>query len=518
MISCIFGFYVVQRLSHYRFLYSVIVGGALWLVQLFIVLSLHAPMSLSASYFFATAFFCIFGAHICLSTAFKENVTTSRYFLSGIGIVFSILGVGYLGFSIAFSSVLQWKPSLVTLAVLITAAIAFFMLRFLLQLRAERNNLATNHWLWIGGTCSGITLAGIPCIVMISLLENSIISMNGGITHFIFPFTIILGAALLLSFVPDLFAEARHSFHLNKLLENEVMYRSLFDHNPDAVFEVDEDGCFTNVNKGAEILTGFTEKELLEKHFTYLFSPEDKDEAKKRFQRNLSGHPDEHFTKVTVKEGMELDLRITAVPIVIRGKVKGLYAIAKNISGEKENARRIHYMAYHDALTGLGNRRSMFEQMEVLENEGALYCLVLIDFDRFKRANDLYGHPFGDKLLKETAERLQQLLRDREGAAYRFGGDEFAILLTEAEREGRSFDEELLASFQNPLSVDGRTYMLTPSAGVACYPRDGAEAELILHYADLALYYVKENGRNGIHHFQPAMKEEAIVQGRTKSR
>jgi diguanylate cyclase (GGDEF)-like protein len=157
------------------------------------------------------------------------------------------------------------------------------------------------------------------------------------------------------------------------------------------------------------------------------------------------------------------------------------------------------YLAYHDSLTGLGNRSFLERFVPRLLAEHRPLAYVMIDLDHFKSINDTYGHDAGDRLLREVARRLAAHLRKGE-RAFRLGGDEFVIIMPGAaeddvertiDRMIRDMEEEVIARFP---SGDGMA--VTISAGVAMAPADGQDLETLGRHADVALYEAKKGGRN----------------------
>ncbi|MEE4254179.1 MAG: sensor domain-containing diguanylate cyclase [Desulfuromusa sp.] len=162
---------------------------------------------------------------------------------------------------------------------------------------------------------------------------------------------------------------------------------------------------------------------------------------------------------------------------------------------------KIQLLAITDPLTGIANRRafnraftSMYER--ACRRNGS-FSLVICDIDLFKQVNDIYGHPFGDKVIQQVAKQLKDFVRSGDLAA-RIGGEEFAILLEDTGRQG-AFDvaERIRESVQHlGLSSQGKNVSVTISAGVAAFPQDTDNKEKLFNYADQALYRAKEKGRN----------------------
>lgn len=167
-------------------------------------------------------------------------------------------------------------------------------------------------------------------------------------------------------------------------------------------------------------------------------------------------------------------------------------------------------LAFEDSLTGLSNRRHLellFQRALQLANRAdQCMALVYIDIDNFKPLNDRGGHQLGDLALQALAARLRQVVRSTDICA-RIGGDEFAILCTQLDRPAQADDigRKLLAALRKPLELRGGHYALGASIGISLYPRDGATLQALMERADLAMYEVKQQGRDGyrIHPAQP---------------
>ncbi|UWG99293.1 EAL domain-containing protein [Dehalobacter sp. DCM] len=169
---------------------------------------------------------------------------------------------------------------------------------------------------------------------------------------------------------------------------------------------------------------------------------------------------------------------------------------------ERTNAQlKLDYAATHDELTGLPNRRlfditldQAIHQMQRIGNQLAVY---FFDLDNFKLINDSYGHNIGDLLLRQTADKLQAILRKSDYVA-RIGGDEFMILATNIKRENdvEIITRKLRSVFEKPFNLDGHESFITASIGIAIYPRDGHDGQTLSRNADIAMYEAKSSGKN----------------------
>jgi len=184
--------------------------------------------------------------------------------------------------------------------------------------------------------------------------------------------------------------------------------------------------------------------------------------------------------------------------------------IGRELALAQVQQQRLRTLAITDPLTAVGNRTLLRERLQLaLESAWAresAFALLLLDLDGFKQVNDAYGHSAGDSLLRETAQRLQSILREGEVMA-RMGGDEFAVLLTDAfggEAAADAAAQRILTALRQPFDLGvGRQASISVSVGCALYPQDGSDAETLLRRADLALYAAKSAGRDRSLRFKP---------------
>ena len=217
--------------------------------------------------------------------------------------------------------------------------------------------------------------------------------------------------------------------------------------------------------------------------------------------------------------GGEMDDMLNALEVFRTNAV----ALAEAHEQTKAAHQRADLLARHDVLTGLPNRRVLtFAIGEAIARSGrrGLDCAVLVlDLDRFKPVNDLYGHGAGDKVLCEVAHRLSATLRSGETAA-RLGGDEFAVVIEyePGSDAPRRVAKRIIGSVNMPIAIDGRTVSVGTSIGVALYPADGQDAEALLHAADLAMFKAKREERNSFRCFEPEMDAQLRARANLEAR
>ncbi|AIM17518.1 diguanylate cyclase [Bacillus sp. X1(2014)] len=285
-----------------------------------------------------------------------------------------------------------------------------------------------------------------------------------------------------------------------KIMESEQRYRSIVDHNLDAIFTLSTSGKIMEANPAAERLTGYTEKEMTIRSIYDMIDDRDLEKFRQLLDKTCSGYALENMDcKLIHRKGHLLIVHIKTVPIIVNEEIKGLYVIFKDLSEQAKNMEMIKFMAFHDQLTGLLNRRALLEHLNeriyVDANNSFEFALFSIDLDRFKYLNDSLGHLAGDEILKKVSSRLLQFQNDN-CFVYRVGGDEFTILLLHTNRsEASHFASKIFSLFSQSFYLNSHEYFISPSIGISMFPNDGKDPETLIKNADEALFRVKEKGR-----------------------
>ncbi|WP_294643360.1 EAL domain-containing protein [uncultured Aureimonas sp.] len=177
----------------------------------------------------------------------------------------------------------------------------------------------------------------------------------------------------------------------------------------------------------------------------------------------------------------------------------------EDVTEARNGQKTIAHMAFHDALTGLKNRRMFAQSIDELLASGSL-TMLMIDLDRFKDVNDRLGHAAGDIVLREVANRIEALLGPEE-QAFRLGGDELAVLAASGEERGGRLAADIVTSLALPIDTGAQVVTIGGSVGIAT-ARDGDDASTIQRKADLALYAAKNAGRGRFEVYRDGMLEE----------
>jgi len=183
------------------------------------------------------------------------------------------------------------------------------------------------------------------------------------------------------------------------------------------------------------------------------------------------------------------------------GRPRRMIGVSQDITERKRREEEARFLAYHDTLTGLPNRRLLDDRLRqalhLAQRRDRRVAAIVVDLDDFKRVNDELGHRAGDAVLREAAARLAGCVRKADTLA-RQGGDEFVIVIPDlAQNEDCGVvAEKILRALEPPFRADGREYRIGASIGISVYPADAGDGDALLRNADAAMYRAKQSGRN----------------------
>ncbi|HHN0109195.1 TPA: diguanylate cyclase [Pseudomonas aeruginosa] len=285
---------------------------------------------------------------------------------------------------------------------------------------------------------------------------------------------------------------------LERLEHSEAHDRAILQSMRDGYFEMDVDGVILTVNPALCQLLGQTRETLIGHPYYELLGEDDLARARQPFQRAMQSGAGKTFAIPLQRADGSLGYFEATVSLIhdLQGELRGYRGIVRDVSDQIAYQQQLLEMAYRDPLTGLGNRKAFDEQLgqALLRagSGGSELALLYLDLDRFKEVNDRFGHDIGDALLRTVAERVRSTLRQPD-KAYRLGGDEFAVLLEDSqENNPQRLAERLLAALVQPIALNGeRIDFVTPSIGIALYPRHAGDAEGLVRAADSAMYQAK---------------------------
>ncbi|MEF8708397.1 MAG: EAL domain-containing protein [Candidatus Accumulibacter propinquus] len=319
--------------------------------------------------------------------------------------------------------------------------------------------------------------------------------------------------------------EREHAMMTIRLEHSERLHRFLVEQSPDIIYTLDKNGVFIFVNGRVQALLGYSREELLGKHYSLIVHPDDQEHARFAFNERRIG--DRASTNVEIRlqtksNGIRHFENRTIVTIL---SSQGIYAahegpadlhfmgtsgVARDITDRKKAEETIAFQAFHDLLTGLPNRTLFKDRLGVAlkhaKRKRKRLGVMFIDIDRFKLVNDTYGHHEGDELLKNFALRARACLRSGDTLA-RQGGDEFTVLLPDlgSGEDAALIAAKMLTELKRPFQIAGLDFFTTVSIGIALYPDSGETPEVLLRNADIAMYQIKGQGKNGFLQYSPEM-------------
>jgi diguanylate cyclase (GGDEF)-like protein/PAS domain S-box-containing protein len=280
----------------------------------------------------------------------------------------------------------------------------------------------------------------------------------------------------------------------------------------------ENDHSIVYVNPAFERITGYSANEVIGREGRFLVRDDlaqpDLEEIRVALREKREGQA---LLRNYRKDGTQFwnELHIAPVKDSSGLATTHFVSVINDVSERVNYQKELEYQATHDSLTGLANRNLLNDRITQAiawaNRQKLTVGVMLLDLDHFKLVNDASGHGAGDQMLKQVAQRLSSCIRDTDTVA-RLGGDEFVIVLTDLPETGDVdlIAEKVLGSLARPFDIDGQDVFVTASVGISMYPRDGDHGEILLRYADMAMYRVKEHGRNSVRQFMPEMGVTAI--------
>ena len=305
----------------------------------------------------------------------------------------------------------------------------------------------------------------------------------------------------------------------DELRRREEQFRSLVAHSSDVVTVVDGSGSITYQSLSVMRLLGYGHNQLIGLGIDRFIHEED------RTRLLTVIHPQ----SIAAGDSVTVELRLvradgtwartetTISNLLQNPAVQGMVLTSRDIGDRKELEDQLRHRAFHDTLTGLGNRALFRDRLEHavtrVRRYGGDLGVLFVDLDGFKTVNDTLGHDAGDRLLKEVSDRLQECVRTSDTVA-RMGGDEFAVLLEQAgdAKAAQLVASRILAALQLPIELEGGVQTRAGcSIGIATTrPGDVPSAESLLRDADLAMYRAKAQGKGRAEQFEEGLREAAL--------
>lgn len=295
------------------------------------------------------------------------------------------------------------------------------------------------------------------------------------------------------------------------------VYRDLvecaFDH---AIFRIDLTGRITTWSTGAKNVFNYSDAEIIGKPVSIIFTAEDHARGQDRIELTTAltrGRADDDRWHVR-KDGSRFWSSGVVTPIIDEdGKPSGFVKILRDLTDRKLAQERTLYLAQHDTLTSLPNKKKFRDELvratESSKHAATKLGVLFIDLDHFKYVNDTLGHHVGDALLVIIAQRLTDSVR-RTDICARLGGDEFGVIFTSlSSQEAAYLAEDLISALSQPVELHGHHVIPNASVGITLFPDHAEDPELLLRYADMAMYHAKSKGRNRFVFYSESFDVEA---------
>ncbi len=306
------------------------------------------------------------------------------------------------------------------------------------------------------------------------------------------------------------------------------MAARVFETAHEGIMVTDANNKIVAVNRSFTAITGYDEREVLGKEPGFLASGRHSSEFYQELWSSLAAFDQWHGEVWNKNKNGDCFPEQLAISVSRdeQGEIINYIATFNDITDKKSVEDKLRYMAEYDELTGLPNRRLLMDRVNqtiarAKRHELRRFSVMFIDLDRFKNINDSLGHAIGDKVLRETAKRLKDAVREIDSVS-RIGGDEFVILITGGYRDdslmtAATLAQRLIRMIAEPITENDMALIVTPSIGIATYPSDGEDFETLLRNADTALYHAKSEGRNNYQFYSREMNEKASARLRMEA-
>jgi diguanylate cyclase (GGDEF)-like protein/PAS domain S-box-containing protein len=295
-----------------------------------------------------------------------------------------------------------------------------------------------------------------------------------------------------------------------ELRESEEKYRSLVEFTEDSVYLVDRNKRYLFINEKYLSRLGLPRDNVIGRAYGDFHSNEENKEFSEHIEQVFATGRFIQYEHRSRRDGKYF-LRTLSPVKKPDDSIEAVTVISKDITERKQVEEELTYMVTHDSLTGLPNRMLFNDRLSLAlaqaQRNKRMVAVMLLDLDYFKNVNDTFGHNVGDQLLRAVSNRLRGIFR-REDTVARVGGDEFLVLLSGIGRlkDAATVAQNILEAFHKPFSFDDHELLITTSIGVVIYPHDGVDADMLLKYADIAMYRAKDKGRNTYERYAPHLE------------
>jgi diguanylate cyclase (GGDEF)-like protein/PAS domain S-box-containing protein len=294
-------------------------------------------------------------------------------------------------------------------------------------------------------------------------------------------------------------------------IEQTQRFREIFEQTFQFLLIVDADGMVLDANQAALNFFGARKQDIEGQLFHdanwWNLHSNTNDYLRELFHEATNGKLVREEIDVRHDDGKVSSIEFTLKPVFGQdSRVSLVLFEGRDITNFKLAEKRLQQLAHYDPLTRLPNRALFNDRLSIALSHAHRHqrcaAVMFVDLDNFKPVNDNYGHHVGDELLVTIANRLRDCVRE-EDTVSRLSGDEFAIILTELAQQELAKDvaKRIVDSTRQPITINNQTLSVSASVGIALFPQDGEDAGTLLTNADVAMYRVKQTGKNNFHFF-----------------
>lgn len=486
-------------------------GAGIWSMHFIGMLAFILPMPMRYNPYVTALSMLV----VVLSSLFALSLLQNKHSYKYLGAGGIILGLGiasmhYTGMSAMLGMSIRYIPSIFMLSVLIaivaSEAALWLMIKSNQGSYKQQLHLKMLSALIMGAAICGMHYTGMFAAVF--RVEPGMLHTQVGIDTYTMAFTItgITGIILTIALIVSTYKQLM----LGAMQNEKYFLNAVLDNLSNGIMACDAKGRITVMNQAFQTLINPSSMETVDKKNTLHFSFHQPNNAMpvdpkaEPIRRALQGEilNNEEYELVLKKNALKRYVIINGQPILTNeGEILGAVIAINDITEQKKLEGQLIFQATHDPLTQLPNRLLLLDRIKLAliqaKRDQKQVAIVFLDLDKFKLINDNCGHDEGDKLLLTVAKRLKRCVREGDTVS-RLGGDEFIILLTELEKQEHSLRilNAIEEAMSEPFIINDQPVNITASMGVSLFPGDAQHAEILIKYADIAMYRAKIQGRN----------------------
>ena len=323
-----------------------------------------------------------------------------------------------------------------------------------------------------------------------------------------------------------LFVGTVHDVTDRKQAEEKLrLVAKVMDSSLEAIIIADAGRRIQTVNPAFTLITGFTEEEAIGQNPFFTQAERDDEEFRQKIWKSVETEGNWRGEIWHRHKDGRLFPSWLGISLIkgSYGQVTNYVALFSDITDRKMAEEKLERLAHYDPLTDLPNRflfqDRLHQALEFARRYSQQVALLFVDLDRFKVINDTLGHDVGDLLLVEVGKRLKRSVREVDTVA-RLGGDEFTVILNNITdpKDSENVAAQLLSTITRPFRIKGHECYVGASIGIALFPRDGEDPKTLFKHADIAMYRVKERGKNGYQQYEKAMGQAMTKWHTTETR